>query len=214
MNFQKLFRAGFIVSCALISLECDRAMAQFSHQELNSASVVAIASPYQNGERHQLLILEQLANTRLCWSEQKTETFTAINPLLLEFDFSKICGRATDSNGFSIRMGNRDFGWLYALQIIEKDDDLLLIARSTVKRKPLPDLLIGRVGGITDSFGKIALEPGWRLTRRSVEGQLTGHYYLTHDLTVEEVASSMTRTPTTAPSKTQVFSGAKSAPAR
>ena len=154
--------------------------------------VVTIASPYQNGERHQLLIVEQLSNKRACWSEQKTTTMiTLINPLLSEFDFSGICGRATDSNGFSVRMGGQDLNWRYALQMVEKNNNLLLIARNTTQNKSNPDMLIGQVGGTTPDFAKIVLEPGWRITRRIANRKLTGHFYLTNDQSLEQTIAAM-----------------------
>jgi len=214
LSFQKIFQVGVGIAIAAVGLSPDRAIAQLSQQELDQNGVTLVASPYQNGEQHQLLILEQLTNAKACWSEQKTQTFTVINPLLLGFDFSGICGRATDSNGFSIRMGNRDFDWRYALQVVEKENDLILIARNTTQKKTLPDLLIGRVGANTTGFGKIILQPGWRVTRRIAEGKLTGHFYLTHDRTVEEVAAAMQGLPTpaaniltTAPTVMPIVSG-------
>jgi Protein of unknown function (DUF3747) len=171
--------------------------AQMTQQELNPNGVVLVASPYQNGEQHQLLIVEQLTRARACWSEQKTNTaVTLINPLLSEFDFSGICGRATDSNGFSVRMGGQDLNWRYALQVVEKDEQLLLMARSTNPKKTSPDFLIGRVGGVTPDFAKINLEPGWRVSRRVANGKLTGHFYLTFDRSLEQLVAAMQQSST------------------
>ncbi len=173
-----------------LTLGVDRASAQMTQQELDPNGVAVVASPYQAGALHQLLILEQQTSARACWSEQKTPTMTMINPLLADFDFSGICGRATDSNGFSVRMGGRDFDWRYTMQMVTQNGDLLLIARNTT-RTALPDLLIGRVGGTTPGFAKIILEPGWRVTRRVAQGKLTGHFYLTTDRTIEQVVASL-----------------------
>ncbi len=176
----------------------DRAMAQMTQQELDPNGVTVVASPYQGGEKHQLLILEQLTSARACWSEQKAQTMTIVNPLLTEFNFSGICGRATDSNGFSVRMGGRDFDWRYTLQVVKREGDLILMARNTTRNASMPDLVVGRVGGTTAGFAKIMLEPGWRVTRRVAQGKLTGHFYLTHIRTIEQVAAEMQAVPTTA----------------
>ena len=202
MNVQDLFqqglKGGLIGFTALVSSlgSSDRTLAQMTQQELDVNGVTVVASPYQGGAMHQLLIVEQLTNARACWSEQKNQTvanqtITLINPLLADFDFSGICGRATDSNGFSVRMGGRDFDWRYTMQVVEQNGDLRLMARSTVKNQSIPDLLIGRVGGVTPGFAKINLEPGWRVTRRVAQGKLTGHFYLTSDRTLEQVIAAM-----------------------
>lgn len=193
MRFQNLLQYGLAlgVAIAVSGLRTLPVKAQMAQQELDQNGVVLVASPYQNGEQHQLLIIEQLSSARACWGEQKMNNMTLINPLLSEFDFSGICGRATDSNGFSVRMGGQDLNWRYALQVVEKDNQLWLMARSTSARKSMPDLLVGRVGGTTPSFAKIVLEPGWRVTRRIAEGKLTGHFYLTHDRSLEQVVAAL-----------------------
>ncbi len=213
MNVQNMFRNGLKGSLvgvvALVSSlsSGDRTLAQMTQQELDVNGVTVVASPYQGGAMHQLLIVEQLTNARACWSEQKNQTaanqtITVVNPLLADFDFSGICGRATDSNGFSVRMGGRDFDWRYTMQVVAQNGDLRLIARSTVKNQSIPDLLVGRVGGLTSGFAKINLEPGWRITRRVAQGKLTGHFYLTSDRTLEQVIATMQ--PATSPEMTPV----------
>lgn len=192
MNFQGFLHCTLGLTVATVSLKTAPAIAQMTQQELDGNGVIAVASPYQNGEQHQLLIVEQLSNKRACWGEQKTTTaITLINPLLSEFDFSGICGRATDSNGFSVRMGGQDLNWRYALQMVEKDNNLLLMARNTTQKKSNPDMVVGRVGGTTTDFAKIVLEPGWRITRRIADGKLTGHFYLTNDRSLEQMVAAM-----------------------
>ena len=206
MNVQNWFRnglkgglqSGLLCGVAWVASLSggDRAMAQMTQQELDVNGVTVVASPYQGGAMHQLLIVEQLTNARACWSEQKNQTptnqtITVVNPLLADFDFSGICGRATDSNGFSVRMGGRDFDWRYTMQVVEQNGDLRLMARSTIRNQSTPDLLVGRVGGLTPGFAKINLEPGWRVTRRVAQGKLTGHFYLTSDRTLEQVVATM-----------------------
>ncbi len=183
---------AFGIAVAAAGVKSLPVKAQMTQQELDPNGVVLVASPYQNGEKHQLLIVEQLTRARACWSEQKTNTpVTLINPLLSEFDFSGVCGRATDSNGFSVRMGGQDLNWRYSLQVVEKDDQLLLMARSTNPTKKRPDFLVGRVGGMTPDFAKIVLEPGWRVARRVANGSLTGHFYLTIDRSLDDFVAAM-----------------------
>ncbi|HIK15235.1 MAG TPA: DUF3747 domain-containing protein [Leptolyngbyaceae cyanobacterium M33_DOE_097] len=169
----------------------------FSKAEIDPSRFVAVASPYANGARHQLLILEQVANTRACWSESGSYP-TRIDPLLLQYDFTNICGRSTDSNGYSIRMADRDLGVQYSLRVVERGGELRLVGVPLFNRT-LPELEIGRTYGVTNGFAKIFLNSGWRMTRRTYNGQAVGHVYLTNDRSLESVVAALPKptTPTT-----------------
>ncbi|MBF2029389.1 MAG: DUF3747 domain-containing protein [Oscillatoriales cyanobacterium C42_A2020_001] len=150
----------------------------FSQLEVDQSKYAIVASPY-GGNLHQLLILKQISNARPCWSESGS-TPTAINPLLLDFDFTDICGRSTDSNGYSVRVGGEDLNWRYSFRVVKRNNDLQLIASSNTDRSA-PELLIGRTRGLTQGFAKFYLEPGWRLAERAYQGSSVGHIYLTND---------------------------------
>jgi N-acetylmuramoyl-L-alanine amidase len=153
---------------------------QFQQREVDQSRFVAVAAPYRNGNAHQLLILEQLADNRPCWAEYSTQNLlTIVEPLLLEFNFTGLCNRSTDSNGYSIRVNGEDFGLRYSLRIVEHNDDLLLVGAPSNQRAP--HILIGRTSGITDDFAKINLNPGWRFTQRTFNNRGVGHVYLTYD---------------------------------
>jgi N-acetylmuramoyl-L-alanine amidase len=85
----------------------------FDETEINQDRVIAIAQP-GGLTGYQLLIVEQVTNKRQCWSESGSNP-VVVNPLLATFDFTGICGRATDSNGFSIRMAGTDLALKYSL---------------------------------------------------------------------------------------------------
>lgn len=155
-----------------------RANSLFSQLEVDQSRYVVVASPY-GGNLHQLLILKQISNARSCWSQSGSNP-TTVNPLLLEFDFTDICGRSTDSNGYSVRVGGEDLNWRYSFRVVQRGNDLQLVAVSNVDRAA-PELLIGRTRGLTQGFAKFYLEPGWRLTERAYEGASVGHIYLTND---------------------------------
>ena len=136
----------------------------------------------------QFMIIEQSSDARLCWSESGTEP-VQIEPLLLDFDFSGICGRSTDSNGYSIRAGDGDAGSRFNLEIQQEDGEYILIGKpSPFASNPYRDsapLNLGRTFGQADNgFTKVFLNPGWRLTRRTLDGRVLGHLYLTHDATL------------------------------
>lgn len=152
--------------------------ATFGQQEVNQNQFVAVAAPFRGGSAHQLLILEQISSSRDCWAEQTGEP-TTIDPLLLNFDFTGICGRSTDSNGYSIRVNGEDLGMAYSLRVVRRDGDMLLVGQPSDRSQE--ELLIGRTHGITSDFAKIDLEPGWRFTKRTYDDRTLGHVYLTYD---------------------------------
>jgi 3D (Asp-Asp-Asp) domain-containing protein len=162
--------------------------AQFDHTEIDDQSkLIVIAAPLgTGGGNHRLLILEQLNNRRLCWQEAGSNP-TLVDPLLLEFDFTGICGRGTDSNSYSVRVAGQDLAGRYNLRIVRERNDLVLIAFSLVE-KEIQSFEIGRTNGLTENFAKINLNPGWRLARRSFQGRNVGHIYLINDQSLPEVA--------------------------
>jgi N-acetylmuramoyl-L-alanine amidase len=184
MHISLNLRLAALATLALAALgQATPAIAQsmFGQQEIDSSRFVAVASPY-GGNAHQLLIIKQLSNVRSCWSESGTSP-TVINPLLVEFDFTDICGRSTDSNGYSMRVGGEDQNWRYSFRVVKRDGDLQLIAAPNIDRT-LPELLIARTRGYTSGFAKFYFEPGWRLTERSYQGASVGHVYLTNDQSI------------------------------
>jgi len=154
------------------------AAAQFGQQEVDQNKFIAIAAP-AGATSHQLLILEQISSSRACWSESGSAP-TVVDPLLLKFDFTGICGRSTDSNGYSIRVADQDLGVQYSLRLVKQANDLKLMAVSNRDRST-PPIEIGRTQPIANGFTKIELNPGWRLTKRTYNGRTLGHIYLTNN---------------------------------
>ena len=149
----------------------------FDQKEVEQSRYIAIAIPRVVGP--QLLILEQKTDARKCWSESGDRP-TLVDPLLLNFDFTNICGRATDSNGYSIRMAGTDLALKYVLSLRISGGDIRLMGISRVDSNA-PRLLIGRTYGLANGLTKIILEPGWRFAKRSYQGQELGHIYVTTD---------------------------------
>ncbi|MDX2230979.1 MAG: DUF3747 domain-containing protein [Leptolyngbyaceae cyanobacterium bins.349] len=181
MNTLLNLRIATLATLALSTMgvvDAAQANSLFSQMEVDQNRYAIVASPY-GGNLHQLLILKQISNARQCWSESGSSP-TAINPLLLDFDFTDICGRATDSNGYSVRVGGGDLNWRYSLRVARRGNDLHLLAVPNVDRSA-PELLIGRTRGLTQGFAKFFLEPGWKLTERAYQGSSVGHIYLTND---------------------------------
>lgn len=147
----------------------------FDQTEVDQGNVAAIAQPRRDGS-YQLLIIEQIPNKRQCWSESGNRPIK-INPLLLNFDFTNDCRRATDSNGFSIRMGGTDLALKYSLSLQKNGGDVVLVG--TPSDPSAQPMIIGRTQGDIQDFMKIVLEPGWRFTKRSYQGKTLGHFYFT-----------------------------------
>ncbi|YAI81998.1 MAG: DUF3747 domain-containing protein [cyanobacterium endosymbiont of Rhopalodia sterrenbergii] len=158
----------------------------FEQQEVNQDDLIAIARPYGDN-KHDLLIIRQIPGQRKCWSESEANP-VLVNPLLLNFDFTGSCERSTDSNGYSIRIDGQDYGLNYLLRIIEQDGELILIGTHRDDSNQ-PEIIVGRSNGIANGFIRLDLEPGWRFTKRTYNGRLLGHVYLTSDSSAIEKQS-------------------------
>jgi len=154
-----------------------KAAYQFDETPVNQNDVIAVAQPLntQGYQGYKLLVLEQKSNARACWGESGYSP-VAVDPLLLNFNFSGICGRATDSNGYSARVNDNDLGLTHNLSLQNVGGEVRLYAVSSGQK-----ILIGRTGGLTNGFMKIKLEPGWRFTKRTYSGKVLGHFYFSND---------------------------------
>jgi hypothetical protein len=177
--------APFVVALGIASLSTLGASKAaiaviFGQKEVDQNEFAVLASPYGSGS-YQLLILEQLNNKRPCWSESGSNP-VIVDPLLLQFDFTGICSRSTDSNGYSVRMAGRDFGLLQQLSVVKRNNDLVLISTDLTNRDA-PPIVIGQANGLPPEgqFAKIILNPGWRLTKRTDGSKVLGMVYLTSD---------------------------------
>jgi hypothetical protein len=151
----------------------------FGNTEVSQNRFVAIASPFGvNQQRYNLIIIEQIGNQRPCWQESGSNP-TIIEPLYETFDFTGICSRSTDSNGYSIRVDNRDFSGDLILTIVPRGNELVLMG-STLRGRSQP-VVIGRTQGIGNGHHKIILDPGWRFTKRTYQDRNLAHVYLTGD---------------------------------
>jgi N-acetylmuramoyl-L-alanine amidase len=173
---------GGLVSLTLLGTEIGKqtqAQSLFGQQEVPQENFAVVAAPIGSSGNHQLLIIQQVGNQRACWQERGSNP-TLIDPLLLNFDFTGICGRSTDANGYSIRVDGNDLAFSYSLAVVRRPTELALIGRP-IKDRQAPPLELGRTNGLTNEFAKIVLNPGWRLTKRTSAGKVLGHVYLTND---------------------------------
>jgi len=120
----------------------------FSKREVDTDKFITVAAPRGLSGSYQLLILEQISSSRPCWSATGSAP-VEVDPLLLNFDFTGICGRSLDSNGYSIRMADEDLGLKYSLRVVNRDGDLVLVG--VPNRGNTGTLEIGRTYGISST---------------------------------------------------------------
>jgi hypothetical protein len=153
------------------------AQSLFGAGEVDQSRFLLVAAPIgSTGERFQLNIYEQLKATRPCFAVGEGKP-AAVNPLLSTFDFTGICGRFIDANGYSLRIGGSDLATSYRLSVVKEGRDMLLVARPTTASAQ-GELVVARAGGLASGFVKLELEPGWRLMRRQFGGRSLGHVYV------------------------------------
>ncbi len=169
-------RLGFALAFLALATPLSAATL-FDKQEVSQSNLIILAQPLR-GNRYTLLLLQQLAGGQQCWRERGDATGT-VDMLLLNFDFTGSCERATDSNGYSLRLADEDLGLRYRLQIVNTGDRAKLMA--VPYRGNGPTLLVGQTSGAVSDFMKIQLESGWRLTQRVYQGKVLSHYYFTHN---------------------------------
>ncbi len=153
----------------------------FGAKDVPQQDYVAVAAPFGE-DNYQLLIIEQKSDQRACWSESGSNP-VVIDPLLSEFDFTGICGRATDSNGYSIRVDGQDYGLNYLLRVVERDNELVLVG--SPRNNQGEEIIVGRTNGLADGYLKIQLEPQWNFAKRTYEDRTLGHIYLAQTTGVE-----------------------------
>lgn len=191
MKFSALLKFTFvanIIAATFIALPSANA-GTFDEKEIAQDQVIAIAAPYRHG--YNLVVIEQVPGKEKCWTEQGVSPIT-VDPLLMNFDFTGHCRRATDSNGYSVRIDGEERGSDYLLKIVEQDNELILIG--TQRDPNQAPITIGKTYGKGEGVTKIFLNPGWRFTKRSYQGKELSHFYFS-----DGAASATTPSPQATP---------------
>lgn len=154
--------------------------ALFGASDVEQQRFVLVAAPIgSSGNRYQLNIYEQINDRRPCFAASSTLP-SPVNPLLATFDFTGICGRYIDANGYSLRVGGTDLATSYRLMVRNDPSGTVLLALPT-KAGAGPEMIVARSGGLISGFHKLEPEPGWRLMRRTYAGRRLGHLYVYSD---------------------------------
>ena len=171
----------------------------FDSQPVNPQRYAVLARPLGNGEWN-LLVLEQILPGPPCW-QQRADGL--VDPSLNRFDYTGICGRYLDSNGYSLRLANREGaapgGGPLRLRLQQSGPELQLLATAPELAR---ELIVGRAPiPSRDRTGFVALRlaPGWELQRRTYQGQALNHLYFAHQASVEQLVAAAT--PQTGPSQ-------------
>lgn len=166
----------FLLSYFIIPSALAQTPITFTQEEVDQERFIALVVPHAQSDP-QLVIIEQISDARPCWKVTDETTPTVVEALLLNFNFTGICNRATDSNGYSVRVGNEEGALKYKLKIEEQGGTYVLTALN--RKGTSPNLMIGNTGGICTSLCKLELEPGWRFTHRVYQDKVLPHIYLT-----------------------------------
>ncbi len=151
----------------------------FSTQEVDQSKFIIVAAPIGDGSRAQLNIYEQRTAQRPCYAVSGSRP-ALVDPLLASFDFTGICNRFIDGNGYSLRIGTSDLGTVYRLSVVKDSAETLLIAQPT-RPEAGPEMVVARTGGPGNGFLQLVAEPGWRVMRRSFGNRALGHVYVYRD---------------------------------
>ena len=153
-----------------------RAGALFSAADVPQERFVLVSAPIGDGTKGQLNIYEQLNGKRPCFAMSGSQP-AKVEPMLATFDFTGICNRFIDANGYSLRIGDNDLATSYRLSVIRKDNDNLLMALPT-KAGAGPEMVVARTQGPGTGFTQLVFEPGWELKRRAFGRRQLGHVYI------------------------------------
>ena len=174
-------------ACAVLTAAVATALPQaakaqgsvFTAADVDESQFVMVSAPIGKGESSQLNIYEQRTSARPCFAVSGASP-SVVDPLLASFDFTGICNRYIDGNGYSLRIGGDDLGTRYRLSVVKTGSDIELLAVPT--RDPSrPTMVVARSGGPGNGFLKLNLEPGWKLMRRQYGKRMLGHLYVYRD---------------------------------
>ena len=182
MDVMARFRTVAAAGLALAATSAPVALAQgslFTAVPVELSNFVLVSAPIGQGQRSQLNIYEQRTTKRPCFSVAAGSP-AMVDPLLSTFDFTGVCNRYIDGNGYSLRIGGDDLGTRYRLSVVNTGGDIELLATPT-KNPSQPTMLVARAGGAASGFVQLKLEPGWTLKRRAYGKKSLGHLYVYRD---------------------------------
>ena len=179
MTFRFLPAAAGLALCMASVPGVQAGGSLFNAVSVDLSKFVLVSAPIGTGERSQLNIYEQRSDKRPCYAVGSGSP-ALVDPLLSSFDFSGICNRYIDGNGYSLRIGGDDLGTRYRLTIVNTGSDMELRA-SPSRDRSMPSYVIATTGGAGSDFLQLNFQPGWTLKRRAYGEKNLGHIYIYRD---------------------------------
>ena len=179
-------RAAVLTAVGLLATGLSQesaARALFDSAAVPEKHFAVLAQPIGRAQ-WKLLVLEQIKAQPRCW---KARQDGLVEPSLNRFNFSGICKRYLDSNGYSLRSGGQDLGTRFRFRLQQSGTSLRLEALDPQQRAPL---LVGQariLGRDPNGFVAVQLEPGWTLERRVYQGRPLNHLYFAHQAPVNRL---------------------------
>ena len=174
---------------AALTLPQGWAASVFNSQPLDQERFSVLAQPVGRND-WKLLVLEQIKPAPRCW-ERRSDGL--IDPSLNRFDFSGICSRYIDSNGYSLRVADEDLASRYRLRLEQQGASVVLLAMSPSQAT---ELVVGR-GSLPkrdrEAFVAIELEKGWELQRRAYGSQTLSHVYFANATPLSQLIARASR---------------------
>ena len=167
----------------------------FTSQPLDQSRFAVLAKPVGRSDWN-LLVLEQLAPLPRCWDSRADGL---VDPALNRFNYTGVCSRYLDSNGYSLRVGQNDLGGSYRLRLQQQGTSLQLLAMNP---NEATELVVGK-GRVSrrdrDGFVALQLEPGWTLQRRLYGQQALSHVYFANATPLARLLASTAQAAGSAP---------------
>ena len=179
-------RAAGLTAVTLLAtglLQESKARSLFESKPLPQERFAVLAQPIGH-HQWKLLVLEQIKLQPRCWTPRADGL---VAPSLNRFDFTGICKRYLDSNGYSLRSGGQDLGTRFRFRLRQSGASLRLEALDPRQSMPL---LVGEAAVPArdpNGFVPLRLEPGWRLERRAYQGRPLNHLYFAHTTPVNRL---------------------------
>lgn len=152
------------------------ARAIFDSQPIPANQVVALAQPLA-GNRWGLVLLEQRQAGVSCWQTQADGTVLNMADGVRNEIY---CGRYASSGAYSLRVAGSDLSRPWQLKLETSNDRLELQATSPQTTSPIVVAQGAIPSGATapNTLVPLELRSGWGLERRSYNGRLLSHIYL------------------------------------
>ena len=139
-----------------------------------------------------LLVLEQIKVRPLCWKDQADGL---VEPSLNSFDFTGICSRYLDSNGYSLRTAGEDTQKSVRLRLRQGRNGLELHALDPNRNTAVVVATARQARRNKNAFVKLKLEPGWQLERRAYQGRTLSHVYFANSDSLNQLIAKASKRP-------------------